>query len=437
MAMSINSGAGAGVMPIVGGAPFITPETPSPSSSSSSSLVPTQPQPVVGGGAVDQAQVAVVLRSLIDTVGKLIQALTQARAGQASLGAAPALAPAPVAATAPAPATTPAQSSAPRPGTGGTDGPGVYRHIKSKAELEKNPKLAGKLDPPPPGKPPKGVKVSTKADGTRVLTINIHGGAPAGASPTAGQDIRAVRDVARYVNSVNPDVVMVQELNDQKNSKVPHLPSVFAHLINATDMAFTPGKGTSNDRKDVGTYTRNGYKIEHAVNVDLPDAGDPARRSAGVMSVVPPDGGEAFTVMSTHMSHMPGVAAATRRRDQMQELARIAKSIQRTGSFTYRVPGMSKELTATGFTNRIMLGGDLNTTQKGRERDLDSADKVLGSAKLKHANDLYSRGNARVGIDHIYAFGMDATSSANVGVGAHELPNGKPTDHPGYITDLK
>jgi endonuclease/exonuclease/phosphatase family metal-dependent hydrolase len=420
-------------MPLVGGAPLSTPEA-----------APQSAQPVAGGGPVDQAQLAAVLRSLVETVTRLVQALTQAQQGAGTLAPPSTMGggmPAQPGSVQQGPVqqgpVQPTKQSGPVTQSGIKDGPGVYRDVMSKAELEKNPKLKGKLDPPPAGKPPKGVKVKTRADGTRALTINIHGGAPAGKSPTQGQDIRALRDVARYVNSVNPDVVMVQEMNDQKNSGIPHMPSVFAHLIGASDMAFTPGKGKTDDRKDTATYTRNGFKIDHAVNVDLPDNGDPARRSAGVMSVVPPDGGEAFTVMSTHLSHMPGVAASTRRKHQMQELARIAKSIEQTGSFTYHVPGMAKEQTATGFQSRIMLGGDLNTTQKGREAGIDAADQLLGAANLRNANDLYGRGNVKMGIDHIYAHGMDATSSAKVGVAAHELTGGQPTDHPGYITDLK
>ncbi|MCB0879217.1 MAG: hypothetical protein KDC46_09595 [Thermoleophilia bacterium] len=408
---------------------------------------PVQPAPLIGGGPTADAQLAAQIQQLATAVADLAQAIA-------------AIAPVIVPSTNPYAATTtaggpgvpgpssPIQTSPvqgiPVQGTPtqqltGTDGPGVIRKIMPKDQLEKNPKLRGKLDPPTGGKPPKGVKVHTRADGTRVLTVNLHGGAPAGKSPTQGQDIRALRDVARYVNAVNPDVVMVQELDDVPNGNIPHESSVFAHLIGATDMAFTPGNGATHGlAKDSGMYTRNGYTIDHAVNVDLPDTAGLGERSAGVAAVVPPDGGAAFTVVATHLSHKPGVTASKSRKEQMQEIARVVKSIEEHGSFTYSVPGMSKQLTATGFpTDRIMLGGDLNTTQGGRNGGIDSADRLLGAAGLRHANDLYGTGNVHPGIDHIYAYGFGATSSAKFEFAANELPSGRPTDHPGYVTDLR
>ena len=172
------------------------------------------------------------------------------------------------------------------------------------------------------------------------------------------------------------------------------------------------------------------------MNADIPDEGDTSRRSAGVAMIRPPDQRPAFTVVSTHMSHRPSVEASKRRATQLQELDRIVSSIRRTGSFTYQVPGGGQR-TAGGFPQgHVALGGDLNTTQRGRNDGIDSADRLLAGSGLRHANDLYGRGNVKPNIDHVYAVGFDASSSALQGVAAVELQAGNPTDHPGYTTDL-
>jgi endonuclease/exonuclease/phosphatase family metal-dependent hydrolase len=411
-----------------------------------------------GSGPPSAQSLEQLLAGLVTAVDALVHALggaaalggatsAPASAAAASPGVATPVAAPPTAATIPETRTTrtsarertaaPGASPDPVRRGGGADGPGVDRHIIPRAKLEQDPKLRGKLDPPTGGRPPKGVRVRTKADGTRVLTINIHGGSPGGKSPSRGQDIRALRDVARYVNAVDPDVVMVQELNDLKGSNIPHTPSVFAQLMQASDMAFTPGAGTRGQHRDSAIFTRNGYTIERAMNVDLPDAGDPARRSAGVAVIQPPDGRPAFTAIATHLSHMPSQAASDRRHDQLVEIDRIARSIEATGGFAYRDP-MGGRHEVTGFpSDRLVFGGDLNTTQGGRHAN-DSADRELRDSGLRHANDLDPRGLPRNGhLDHLYARGFDVSGSAYAQVGRHELDAGSPTDHPGFVADLR
>ncbi len=406
--------------------------------------------PITGGGSFPSLETAIA--ALTTAVQGLAQSLSGAGivTGGGALGAIPTAAAA-AAPTQLAPAqsmsaqSTQAQASSRSKRRLGAraaqDGPGVVRSVVDKATLEQDPRLRGKLEPPSGGAPPKGVKVRTRADGTRAVTINIHGAAPAGKGITPGNEsIQGLRDIAAYVNSIDPDVVMVQEINDRQ-SKVgdPGLSpvtSVMAHLIGATDMAYTPGAGGSGSRRGTAIFTRNGFTIEQAHNVDIPDRGDPARRSAGVAVVQPPDGRPAFSVISTHMSHMANMAASQRRHDQLAELDRIAGAIRTGGEFSYRSPGGGQSRAAGFPQDHILLGGDLNTTQGGRNGKLDSADAQLASSGLRHANDLYGRGNVRPRIDHIYAYGFGATSSALQGVAANELQSGSPTDHPGYVTDL-
>lgn len=397
------------------------------------------PAPTFGGGQlVAQPVQQVDLAALVPVVAALAQAV-QSLAALAPSTQVAMPGPAPVATWAPTAPTAPIAPSAPiAPAPSGiADGPGVYSRIIPKDRLEQDPKLRGTLDPPTGGKPPKGVKVRTRADGTRMLTINVHGGAPAGRSPSQGRDIRAIRDVARYVNAVDPDVISVQEISDEKGSAIPHLTSVFAHLIGADDMAFTPGDGAKGRRTGTATYTRNGYTIDHTVNLDLPDAGDPARRSAGVSQVIPPNGGEAFTVVSAHLSHMPGVAASRRRRDQLQEIARVVDAVRQGGAFDYKAAGEDGRRHATGFASgRVMLGGDLNTPMQGREAGIDRANELLAAAGLRNVYQLAGENGSRPGIDHVYAYGFQARGNVKFEVQAQELAGGRPTDHPGYVVDL-
>lgn len=326
------------------------------------------------------------------------------------------------------------------------DGPGVVRTVVSRAKLEQDPQLRGQLDPPKGGTPPKGVTVHRDGSGARVLTINIHAATPAGKERgPKGEDMRALRDVAAYVNSIDPDVVMVQEMHDRKFSPgtkgIGPMSSVMAHLISASDMAFTPGKF---GRKTAGTaiYTRNGHTIDRAANVNLPELSEDAKRSAGVAAIRPPDGRPAFSLISTHMSNDPALTGSKRRQAQLKEIQRIATAIQRTGSFSYRT-GNGTRTTLSGLPKgRLVVGGDLNTTEQGR-RSIDSADHYLNQAGLRHANDLLTRGGTRnkaaLGhrIDHIYAKGYRATSVALAEVGKREYRAGAATDHPGYVTDLR
>ncbi len=429
---------------IVGGT---TPDTPSPVKDYAVASAPPAgyqaaqgASTVTAGGAaqvpagVDQAKVAAVLQA----ANQAVQALTALQSAHPELFAQQAAATASAASTTAGGAATAGVSQTPaQSGRGAQDGPGVFREILTKEELEKNPKLKGKLDPPTGGKVPKGVEVKTRADGTRVMTINIHAGAPAGKSTGSGQDIDALRDVARYVNAVNPDVVMVQELKGDKKA-IPEMPSVLAHLIGASDMAFTPAKGNvkKSERSGTATFTRNGYTIDKAVNVDLPSEGDTSQRSAGVLAIRPP-GGEAFTVVNAHLSHRPSVAASKRRKKQLDLLANIVKSIESTGSFAYTPAGASDAATATGFNqSKIVLGGDLNTTRNGRNGTIDAADAILGTANLTHTDELDEDDSVKTHIDHIYAHGFDATWIAQYEIARNELAKGDPTDHPTYIADI-
>ena len=340
-----------------------------------------------------------------------------------------------------APAAAPVRGARPH------DGPGVVRRILPISELERDPALRGKLDPPRGGRPPTGVSEHTRGDGTRVLTINIHAAVPAGNDRSVGREsIDGLRDVAAYVNASDADVVLVQEMRrtrlDPKRPGIGEIPSVFAHLIGADDMAFTPFNGSGSPHLDgTATYTRNGYTIPQAINVDLPD--DPTRpipRSAGVMAIQPPGGGEAFTVVNAHLSHMAAKAPTANRVRQLAILQRVVESVRADGSFGYDVVGgQGRHATATGFPARVLLGGDLNTPKGGRSHwgGMDSPDRILGKAGMRHVADLARRGAARPGIDHVYALGFDVGGTSHDAIAARELRGRRPTDHAAYVVDVR
>ncbi|MCW2922680.1 MAG: hypothetical protein JWM98_84 [Thermoleophilia bacterium] len=340
----------------------------------------------------------------------------------------------------------------------GADGPGVDRTIIPAAKLEAaDPALRGKLTPPTGGKPPAGVTMHSRADGTRVLTVNIHAAVPASTSrdKRSDEDIDALRDVAAYVNSVNPDVVMVQEIRDRgvrEAGGITRQASVLAHLMGATDMAFTPGTMKGSGGSGSGVYTRNGFTIGHAVNADLPN-GSLGNRSAGVASINPPSGaGQPFSVISTHLSNLQTGEADQVRGQQLTELDRIATALRTGGDFTYTGVADGKRHTAAGFpAGKLMLGGDLNTMQGGTGTRVDSADDRLRGSGLRHANDLLqAKGGAAARraddgpttgsnrrIDHVYLEGFDVTDTAIAAARARELRGDDPTDHKGYIVDVR
>lgn len=341
----------------------------------------------------------------------------------------------------------------------GRDGRGVHREVVPKELLELvRPSLRGRLDPPAAGAPPKGVTVRTDQTGTRVLTINIHGGVRGDLHDRAAgdEDIDQLRDVARYVNSVDPDVVLVQEVVNHPlltwPGRVAEQASVLSHLIEADDMVFTPAfRQFDGTQEGTAMFTRNGYSIEHAVNMELPDGEATQERGAGVAKVVAPDGTD-YTVVGTHLAHKSGDDAS--RALQLDEISDALRDLERDGSFAYRERDGGRERIASGFpTGRIVLGGDLNSLQDNADRIRNSPDEILGDAGLVHVIDQLrasddpavrtqvpmadQRTSARRRIDHVYTRGLDVRDATVAAVRPHELPSdAQVTDHRGVVVDL-
>jgi endonuclease/exonuclease/phosphatase family metal-dependent hydrolase len=333
----------------------------------------------------------------------------------------------------------------------------VRREPITKAQLERDaPSLRGKLDPPTSSKPPRGVKVHEEQDGTRVVSVNIHQAVPGKLKlDRENQDIDALRDVAAYVNSVDPDVVAVQEVNDHDNedSGVPHQASVLYHLLDADDMSFTPALGHSGHAADkhreygTATYTRNGHRIEQSHDVDLPnDRGDVEDRSAGV-SVVRAPSGERTTVVNAHLS--AGKEGVEVRKDQLDAISGIVEQVQDGGSFRYRDAIGEHDQRAAGLASDVIVTGDLNATRGGSTKP----DGPLRSAGLGHASDdgrswaERNLGGTPFGssIDHVYRSAeLLASGYAVSEIPADEMQPTRvdgelttPTDHPLVVTDVR
>lgn len=328
----------------------------------------------------------------------------------------------------------------------------------SKRKLEKDqPELRGKLDPPSGAKPPRGVKVSEQRDGTRVVTVNIHQAVPDDHNPKDKNDlarenqrIDALRDVASYVNSMDPDIVAVQEVNDHTDKKngVANQASILFHLLDADDMAFTPALGHDGNRanKDreygTATYTRNGYKIEQAHNVDLANKqGQIEDRSAGVMVVAAPTG-ERTTVVNTHLA--AGGDQSEVRSAQLKSISRIVSSIQKDGSFEYRESITEKNYRASELPDDVIVMGDLNT-RRGSSADPDGR---LGGAQMEHASEQRLPPTWQFWNDVKYADSIDHVYRSEDLIATHyvlsEIPNvdldrteGTPTDHPLVMADIE
>jgi endonuclease/exonuclease/phosphatase family metal-dependent hydrolase len=343
------------------------------------------------------------------------------------------------------------------------DGRGVHRDVVPKAMLEfARPSLRGKLDAPEAGTPPPGVELRTDDSGARILTINIHGGAPGDMHDrTAGdEDIAQLRDVARYVNSVDPDVVLVQELRNHPlltwPGRVAEQASVLHHLFEADDMVFTPAfREFDGTQEGTAIYTRNGYEIERAVNIELPDGDATQERGAGIARVVAPDGTD-YTVVGTHLAHKSTDGPS--RAKQLDVISDVLRDLRaggsEAGSFEYRERDGGRSRTASGFpTERIVLGGDLNSLQDNADGVRNSPDEILGDAGLVHVNTQLrtsddpavranlpgaeQRTSTKRRIDHVYTHGLEVRDATVAEIPAHDLPEGtRVSDHRGVVVDL-
>lgn len=374
----------------------------------------------------------------------------------------------------PATTSTPFSNTTPntddkKPGNLEPNRHGVVRNPIPRDQLEELEILGDDLAPPTDGEIPDGVEVEERDDGTRIVSINIHQAAPLDPhlpedrNPLARsrQELDALQDVARFVNSIDPDVIAVQEVNDHADheSGVPHQASVLYHLLGAEDMAFTPAldaEGEDIRHYGVATYTRNGYSIGMAANVDLPNNGGKPLpehnkgvedRSAGVMEIVAPDGdGESFTFINAHLS--AGADHAQVRSEQLAAIQSSVEQIQGNGTLSFHnaISEQSRFLYGFDETNPVVVAGDFNT---GRDRangdNALSPDAALQDLGLIHvattamSNEAIEPNTTEHGrIDHIYVPNDVASATYQVGIvpSVDTDQDFDVTDHNAVVSDI-
>lgn len=178
------------------------------------------------------------------------------------------------------------------------------------------------------------------ADELRVMSINIHQLVPDGLElGDAGEREAALADVVRYVREVDPDVVLVQEVDDDRarpgKGGVSEQHARLASLLGASDAAYAAATlGASGDRYGIAIYARNGIELDRERAVTLPHTPGFEARQLLLATARLPDG-QSLTVANTHLDHTG--------RDRPRQLAALARE-------------------AAALDGVALLGGDLNDT---------------------------------------------------------------------------
>ncbi|MCW2956802.1 MAG: hypothetical protein JWO69_1671 [Thermoleophilia bacterium] len=355
------------------------------------------------------------------------------------------------------------------------DSADVIRRIVPKSVLEMDPRLAGHLEVSTGGKVPKGVTVRTLDDGTSVVTANVRmlASADKPLNDAANESIEIAREIGAFIVAMNPDVVFMQELRSRpmaaafRNGGLPEAPSIMAHLMGATDMAFTPAVhqdpfSSLHEFYGTAVYTRNGYSIGKAINGALPTStSDVERRSVALVEVKQPGlHGDTFSMLETHTASeertgrlvnagiTTGVAKAKKtdqalRDAQVGAMGVMADDLYNGRPFTVQTALNDNPVPVEGYpSGAVVFGGDINQKQV-------FTDDVLRHADLRHVNDSLAelssttpeklkqirRGTAvdlwgaDHRIDHIYERGMQVESVDVVDVPRNELLKVDTTDH--------
>lgn len=271
--------------------------------------------------------------------------------------------------------------------------------------------------------------------GLRVVTINVHSGVPGGVPlGDEREDERTIADVARYVRSIDADVVLLQEVDDDPprpgKAGVPHQVDLYAARMGATDVAYAPAfRHRSGDRYGNAVLVRNGVRILDRHDVDLPNPKMAEDRAAAVVRIAAPDGREAL-VVATHLAHRP--AAESDRPEQLRFLAGFLGQLRAGGAVAYEdaITG-ARSTVDVPVGIPILLGGDFNT---GR----GTVTSTFGPVGMQLvASGLTGVAGVNGGIDHLLVTpGVVASGARSELVPTHDLPDGLVTDHPAVLVDL-
>lgn len=263
----------------------------------------------------------------------------------------------------------------------------------------------------------------------RVVTLNVKAFQ---LSDGGTADPRAFDAIERYLERVDADVVLLQELDrgTRRSGGVDQLAEL-ARRTDATDAEFAPAIRHDGGEYGVGIMTRNGYSIADVARrnattvVPLPrhdrPGGDREQRVALVAPIVSTDGAR-FTAVSTHLSRTgPGRGAQVDRIDDIVDDVR--RGARDAGA------GLSDDLPTT-----VVVGGDFNARRRATEAHLGDG--------VRHVADLAPR-LGDTGIDHIYVGDgvavLDAALDPPERIERHPLPwkDVFATDHPAVRATLQ
>ncbi|MCW2974296.1 MAG: endonuclease/exonuclease/phosphatase [Thermoleophilia bacterium] len=236
-----------------------------------------------------------------------------------------------------------------------------------------------------------GISNSQDVAQPRVLTINVKGFQ---LSDGGEVDDRALDAIERYIERVDPDVVLFQEL-DRGTTRAHGRDELaeIARRIDGTDSAFARALVHQGGDYGVGIVTRHGAAIDDAANgvnathrIELPTStktGADHEQRVALVAPVTLANGSRFTVATTHVStKQPG------RAEQLGAIDDIADDI--IGGAGNTAAHLPDDLPTT-----LVLGGDFNARRGEVQAHLDG---------LTHVVDGFGRTMPRLntGIDQLY-----------------------------------
>lgn len=176
------------------------------------------------------------------------------------------------------------------------------------------------------------------ADELRVMSLNIHQLVPDGLKlGDAGEREAVLADVVRYVREVDPDIVLVQEVDDDRarpgKGGVTEQHARLATMLAASDSAYAAAtRSAAGDRYGIAIYARNGIDLEGERAVTLPHTPGFEARQLLLATARTPDG-RSLDVANTHLDHTG--------RDRPRQLEALAREVG-------------------AIDGALLLGGDLN-----------------------------------------------------------------------------
>jgi endonuclease/exonuclease/phosphatase family metal-dependent hydrolase len=291
----------------------------------------------------------------------------------------------------------------------------------------------------------------------RVMTLNLHKLIPASKSlKNSNESFKALKDVADFIKKQNPDVLVLQELDNdvtgpKAKSGVNKQLERLAKLVGATDSAMglrtynKKGNGFGN-----ALITRNGFKIDDNVSVALPvdeQARNHTPRTVGIADVIAPDSSTHVNVLYTHTTPFKDKHAKDAREAQIDKMAKLVKDLK-DGKLRVRDVNTNCMVNFESSANAAtIVGGDFNVGQR-------AADRLERGTGLKNVIDLAKdrgrandgtylkreNGKTKVGerLDHLYFSSGTKVSDAFVRTVTKKRVHDKVgvTDHRAVIADV-